>query len=52
MAYGVGIVGYAVGLWASTALDWPSGPVIVWTLCLVALIVFTFHARTSRGHQP
>src|SRR5205814_9413005 len=36
-AWGIGALGYAVGLVASTALDLPSGPVIVWALVLLAL---------------
>ena len=36
-AWGVGAVGYALGLALSTALDLPSGPVIVWVLCAVGL---------------
>jgi zinc/manganese transport system permease protein len=44
-AWGLGALGYAVGLVASTALDWPSGPVIVWTLCLVAIAWYLAHAR-------
>jgi zinc/manganese transport system permease protein len=51
-AWGVGVAGYALGLAASTALDWPSGPVIVWTLCLAGLASYGAHARWARGHQP
>jgi zinc/manganese transport system permease protein len=38
-AYGLGAVGYALGLTLSAVLDLPSGAVIVWTLatCAVAL---------------
>ena len=36
-AWAVGAVGYALGLVISTALDWPSGAVIVWVLVAVAL---------------
>ena len=36
-AWGVGVAGYAAGLVVSTALDLPSGPVIVWVLVLLAL---------------
>ena len=34
VAYGIGLVGYAVGLALSMAFDLPSGPVIVWSLAL------------------
>ncbi len=37
-AWGIGAVGYAAGLALSTALDLPSGPVIVWVLCGVGLL--------------
>jgi zinc/manganese transport system permease protein len=36
-AWGVGVTGYATGLIVSTALDLPSGPVIVWVLVAIAL---------------
>src|SRR5450755_112754 len=36
-AWGVGALGYAAGLVASTALDLPTGPVIVWMLVILAL---------------
>lgn len=36
-AWGIGALGYAVGLVASTALDLPTGPVIVWVLVILAL---------------
>jgi zinc/manganese transport system permease protein len=45
VAWAVGAVGYALGLVASTALDWPPGPVIVWTLVAVGLAV---HAGVRR----
>ena len=38
VAYGVGAVGYAVGLGLSALFDLPSGPTIVWALAAVALI--------------
>jgi zinc/manganese transport system permease protein len=36
-SWAIGALGYAVGLVVSTLLDWPPGPVIVWTLVLLAL---------------
>jgi zinc/manganese transport system permease protein len=36
-AWSLGLAGYAVGLVLSTALDLPSGPLIVWVLVLFAL---------------
>ncbi len=45
-AWGIGVAGYAAGLVLSTALDLPTGPVIVWTL--VALAVCWDALATSR----
>jgi zinc/manganese transport system permease protein len=36
-AWAIGAAGYAAGLVASTALDLPTGPVIVWMLVILAL---------------
>jgi len=44
-AWGVAAVGYALGLVTSTAFDWPTGPVVVWTLCIAGLAVYLAHAR-------
>ncbi|MDQ6916777.1 MAG: metal ABC transporter permease [Pseudomonadota bacterium] len=54
-AWGIGAAGYAVGLVASTALDLPSGPVIVWMLVILALgwyafIAPRFAALTTASH--
>jgi zinc/manganese transport system permease protein len=53
-AWGVGILGYAIGLASSTAFDLPSGPVIVWDLCIVGLLAYALHANLvrRRGHEP
>jgi zinc/manganese transport system permease protein len=50
-AWGVGVLGYAIGLAGSTAFDLPSGPVIVWVLCGVGLAAYALHARTTRRHE-
>ena len=50
-AWGLGCAGYAIGLALSTAFDLPSGPVIVWDLCIVGLLVYAIHARTIVGHE-
>jgi zinc/manganese transport system permease protein len=47
-AWAIGVIGYAAGLLASTALDWPSGAVIVWALVAVGLAWYPF----TRGHHP
>ena len=46
-AWAVGALGYALGLVVSTALDWPSGAVIVWVLVAVALVFYGFSSRLS-----
>ena len=44
-AWAIGAAGYAVGLVVSTALDLPSGPVIVWTLVILALAWYAIFSR-------
>ena len=44
-AWAIGAAGYAAGLLLSTALDLPSGPVIVWVLVAVALAWYPVTAR-------
>ncbi len=39
-AWALGAAGYALGLLAAGALDWPPGPVIVWVLAALGLAVF------------
>ena len=41
-AWALGAAGYLTGLLVSTALDLPSGPVIVWMLVALALVVDVF----------
>jgi zinc/manganese transport system permease protein len=48
-AWSLGLVGYAVGLVLSTALDLPSGPVIVWVLVALAL---AWNFATARSTRP
>ena len=48
-AWGVGAVGYALGLLASTAFDLPSGAVIVWSLCAVALVAYALSPTVTNG---
>jgi zinc/manganese transport system permease protein len=45
-AWLLGLAGYAIGLVLSTALDLPSGPVVVWVLVALAL---AWQAATGRG---
>ena len=54
-AWGVGAAGYFAGLLASTALDLPSGPVIVWMLCVLGLAAYIAHGRAiavTNGNPP
>lgn len=44
-AWLLSVAGYATGLMLSTALDLPTGPVIVWVLVALALV---WHAATAR----
>ena len=44
-AWLLSITAYATGLMLSTALDLPTGPVIVWVLVALALV---WHATTAR----
>jgi zinc/manganese transport system permease protein len=39
-AWAIGALGYAAGLIVSTSLDWPTGPVIVWTLAAFGVIAY------------
>lgn len=45
VAYGTGMLGYALGLWASAIFDLPSGPVVVWALALCAVVVGGWFGR-------
>jgi zinc/manganese transport system permease protein len=49
-AWGIGALGYALGLIVSTAMDLPSGPVIVWVLVAVALAFYGAESRL-RGRR-
>jgi zinc/manganese transport system permease protein len=46
--FGVGAVGYGLGLALSALLDLPSGAVIVWTLAAVALLCAWLRPKLSR----
>ena len=50
LAYGIGIGGYALGLLLSSALDLPSGALIVW--CLAVLAVLVHSVAPKRVVQP
>ena len=46
-AWALGAVGYAIGLAASTLLDLPSGPVVVWTLAMLGVVVYALSGRRT-----
>ena len=48
-AYAVGAAGYALGLGISTIFDLPSGPVVVWTLALVGLLLGAWRQLQHAG---
>ena len=51
-SWALGAVGYLLGLVISTATDAPSGPVIVWVLCVVSLGWYFVTTVTNRNAQP
>jgi zinc/manganese transport system permease protein len=51
-AWALGLAGYAIGLVASTALDLPSGPVIVWVLVALALCWHAVAGRNGATPEP
>ncbi len=46
-AYGVALIGYAFGLAISARLDWPSGPVIVWTIAITGIAAYALRSRKA-----
>jgi zinc/manganese transport system permease protein len=46
-AWALGFAGYVVGLALSVAFDWPTGPVIVWSLAALGIAVGSFGARRA-----
>ena len=51
-AWTLGALGYAAGLVVSTALDLPSGPVIVWMLVVLALAVYALTRSSVIRETP
>lgn len=47
VAYGVGVVGYALGLVLSVMLDLPSGALIVWCLAATGMVVYAFGPKPA-----
>jgi zinc/manganese transport system permease protein len=48
-AWAVGLAGYAAGISLSVLFDWPTGPVIVWSLAAIGALVWM---ATSRARAP
>jgi len=46
-AWTLGFAGYVAGLALSVAFDWPTGPVIVWSLAALGAGVWSFSARRA-----
>ncbi len=47
VAYIVALIGYALGLALSAWLDWPSGPVIVWTIAIIGILAYALRSRNT-----
>jgi zinc/manganese transport system permease protein len=52
VAWGLGVIGYALGLVISTAFDFPTGPLIVWTLAALGVVVHGLTARYGGEAKP
>ena len=50
-AYFVGVLGYALGLFASVATDLPSGSAIVCTMAAVGLVIFALGPRRADARE-
>jgi zinc/manganese transport system permease protein len=51
-ALAVGFGGYALGLALSVAFDWPTGPIIVWALAAIGVVVWASSSRTAASVSP
>ena len=47
LAYAIGVAGYAAGLVLSSALDLPSGALIVWCLAALAIVAYAATGRSA-----
>ena len=47
LAYAIGVAGYAAGLVLSSALDLPSGALIVWCLAALAIAAYAMSGRSA-----
>ena len=52
MAYGVGTGGYAAGLLLSSALDLPTGAMMVWCLAVLAAVAHAAAPQRQAGREP
>ena len=46
-AWTLGVAGYVLGLALSVTFDWPTGPVIVWSLAVLGSLVWAWTARRT-----
>jgi zinc/manganese transport system permease protein len=44
-AWALGLAGYVLGIALSVTLDWPTGPLIVWALAVLGIVVWGWTAR-------
>ena len=51
LAFLTGLAGYAVGLVLSMLFDLPSGALIVWSLCPLAMLVYAFGPAPTAHHS-
>ena len=50
-AYATSAAGYALGLVLSSLFDWPSGPLIVWSMAMIAVMVYAVRQRVQQASQ-
>jgi zinc/manganese transport system permease protein len=44
-AWALGLAGYVLGIALSVTLDWPTGPLVVWALAVLGIVVWAWTAR-------
>jgi zinc/manganese transport system permease protein len=49
IGYGLGALGYAIGLAISAIYDFPAGAVIVWALAMLGILVYAFGPKREAG---
>ena len=51
IGYALGILGYVLGLMASTAMDLPSGPAVVWIMTALSIVFAFAVGRGAAAHR-